>query len=88
MRLLAPVLSRKMHGKKDGRMHVREVGGYEQLQRSMHGVEVVALVAQLSAVAIRERHVDLSEEDLAQCCAKVFWHVWSCLLYTSDAADE
>ena len=77
MRLLAPVLSRKVHGKQDGRMHVREVGGYEQLQRPMHGVEVVALVPQLSAVAIREGHVDLSEENLAQCCAKVLWHVWS-----------
>ena len=65
MRLLAPVLSRKMHRKEDGRMHVREVGGYKQLQRPMHGVEVVALVPQLSAVAIREGHVDLSEEDLA-----------------------
>ena len=58
-------------------MPVREVGGYEQLQRPMHGVEVVALVPQLSAVAIREGHVDLSEQDLAQCCAKLFWHVWS-----------
>ena len=77
MRLLAPALSLKMHGKEDGRMHVREVGGYEQLQRPMHGVEVVDLVAQPSAVAIREGHVDLSEEDLAQCCAKLFWHVWS-----------
>ena len=77
MRLLAPVLSRKVHGKQDGRMHVREVGGYEQIQRPMHGVEVVALVPQLSAVAIREGHVDLSEENLAQCCAKVLWHVWS-----------
>ena len=44
MRLLAPVLSLKVHGKDDGRMPVREVGGHEQLQRPMHGVEVVALV--------------------------------------------
>ena len=58
-------------------MHVREVCGYEQLQRPMHGVEVVPFVPQLSAVAIREGHVDLSEEDLAQCCAKILWHVWS-----------
>ena len=52
MRLLAPVLSRKMHGKEDGRMHVREVGGYEQLQRPMDGVEVMALVPDLSTVTI------------------------------------
>ena len=56
-------------------MHVREVSGYEQLQWPMHGVEVVPFVPQLSAVAIREGHVDLSEGVLAQCCAKILWHV-------------